>query len=409
MTFNDIFKESWLSISGNKIRSFLTVLGIIIGVMAVVIMMSVGDAVQNQITGQFASLGTNTIIVRAGAARTTGGVRTGSGGRNTLTTYDSTAIKNLPDVQYSYPGGYNSGQVIFGNRNWGTTIYGVWPDYAPLQNVEMEYGVFFDDSAVRNATTHVVIGHTIIEELGLPENPVGEVIRVLNVPFVVIGAMKERGESGMGANIDDSVVIPRSTQVKRLLGSRFPDSVPSITLRLYEDADNALAIEQITQLLRGRHRIKDGDPDDFQITDMKQVMETMNTVAGFLKMLLIAIASVSLLVGSIGIMNMMLVSVAERTREIGIRKAIGAREIHIIIQFLSESVMISFIGSMIGFILGLILSQTVLPSVMNMEIPLSLWSVILSVTVAVVVGIASGVVPARKAAKLNPIDSLRYE
>ncbi len=266
--------------------------------------------------------------------------------------------------------------------------------------IEMEHGVFFDDAAVRNATTHAVVGHKIIEELALPENPVGEVIRILNVPFVIIGSMKERGESGMGANIDDSVVIPRSTQVKRVLGSRFPDSVPSITLRLYEDADNAIVIEQITSLLRQRHRIKDGDVDDFQITDMKQIMETMNTVAGFLRMLLIAIASVSLLVGSIGIMNMMLVSVAERTREIGIRKAIGAREIHIIIQFLSESVMISFIGSMIGFILGLVLSQTVLPGLMDMDVPLSISSVFLSIGVAGVVGIASGVVPARKAAGL---------
>lgn len=409
MTFQDILKESWLSISGNKIRSFLTVLGIIIGVMAVVIMMSVGDAVQNQITGQFASLGTNTVIIRAGAARVAGGIRTGSGGRNTLTTFDSIAIKNLPDVQYAYPGGYNSGQVIYGNQNWGTTIMGVWPDYAPLQDIEMEFGTFFDDAAVRNATTHAVVGRKIINELGLPNNPVGEVIRIQNVPFVIIGAMVERGEGGLGANIDDSVVIPRSTQVKRLLGSRFPDSVPSITIRLYADADNAMVIEQITQLLRGRHRIKDTDVDDFQITDMKQIMETMNTVAGFLKMLLIAIASVSLLVGSIGIMNMMLVSVAERTREIGIRKAIGARESHIIIQFLSESIMISFIGSMIGFVLGVILSQTILPGVMDMEIPLSLWSAVLAIVVAGVVGIASGVVPARKAAKLNPIDSLRHE
>jgi putative ABC transport system permease protein len=408
MSINDILKESWLSISGNKVRSFLTILGIIIGVMAVVVMMSVGDAVQNQITGQFASLGTNTIIVRAGAAQTAG-VRTAAGARNTLTTMDSTAIKNLPDVQYAYPGGYNSVQVIFGNKNWGTTLYGVWPDYEPLQNIEMEHGAFFDDAAVRNATTHAVIGHKIIQELGLPDNPVGEVIRIMNVPFVVIGSMAERGESGMGANIDDSIVVPRSTQVKRLIGSRFPNSVPSITLRLYPDADNALAIEQISQLLRQRHRIKEGDVDDFQITDMKQVMETMNTVAGFLRMLLMAIASVSLLVGSIGIMNMMLVSVAERTREIGIRKAIGAREKHIIIQFLSESVMFAFIGSAIGFILGMILSQTVLPNVMDMEVPLNMWSAVLAIAVAVIVGVASGVMPARKAAKLNPIDALRYE
>lgn len=405
MTFNDILKESWLSISGNKIRSFLTVLGIVIGVMAVVIMVAVGETVQKQITDQFSSLGTGTIIIRAGAAQSAG-VRTGN--RQTLTIQDAEYIGMLPDIAAISPVQPGAAQAIYGNKNWSTSMMGVYPGYATVQNIEMEYGTFFDQSAVRNASTYAVIGPTTAQELGLPDNPVGQVIRVQNTPFVVIGVTREKGDSAMGSQ-DDMILIPITTLKKRLQGSRFPNSVNMISLKLYSDADNNLAIEQITALLRQRHKLKDDAVDDFQIMDMKQVMDTMNTVTGYLKLLLIAIAAVSLLVGAIGIMNMMLVSVAERTREIGIRKAIGARERQIIIQFLSESILISFIGSMAGLILGVGLSQGIGRGLMGYNVPFSAWPVLLSVTVAVVVGLASGVVPALKAAKLNPIDSLRHE
>ena len=405
MTFNDILKESWLSISGNKIRSFLTILGIIIGVMAVVIMVTFGETVQKQIDDQFSALGTNTIIIRAGAAQTSG-VRTGF--RMTLTVQDAQAIGRLPDVSAVTPVQTASAQAVFGNRNWSTSMIGAYPEYATVQNIEMEKGTFFDTSTVRNASTFAVIGPRTASELELPPDPVGQIIRIQNTPFVIIGVTKERGDSMMGSQ-DDMVIIPLTTLKKRIQGGRFPDAVPTIMLKLYADADNTLVTEQITALLRDRHRLKDADPDDFQIMDMKQVMETMNTIAGFMKMLLISIASVSLLVGSIGIMNMMLVSVAERTREIGIREAIGAKERDIITQFLSESVLISFIGSMIGMILGIVLSKVLVPMLMNYGAPISVYAIILSVVVAVVVGIASGVFPALKAAKLNPIDSLRYE
>lgn len=405
MTLNDILKESWLSISGNKLRSFLTVLGIIIGVMAVVIMVAVGETVQQSITDQFSSLGTNTIVIRAGAART-GGVRMGN--RQTLTLSDAEQIGKLPDVSAVTPAQSSGAQAIYGNQNWATSMVGVYPDYVTVQNIEMEYGTFFDQMAVKNAATYAVIGPTTAKELGMPENPVGEIIRIQNTPFVIIGMMKEKGDSAMGSQ-DDMIIIPITTLKKRLQGSRFPESVSMIALKLYQDADNAVVTDQISALLRQRHKIKDGDDNDFQVTDMKQIMETMNTVTGYLKLLLVAIAAVSLLVGSIGIMNMMLVSVAERTREIGVRKAIGARERVIIIQFLSESVLISFIGSMFGLVLGVGLSQGVGRFILDYNVPFSIWPVVLSVTVAIVVGLASGVMPAIKAAKLNPIDSLRYE
>ena len=405
MTLGDILKESWISISGNKLRSFLTVLGIIIGVMAVVIMVAVGETVQKSITDQFSSLGTNTIVVRAGAARS-GGVRTGN--KQTLTITDAEQIKRLPDVMAITPAQMGNAQVIYGNKNWATMILGTYPDYATIQDIDVEYGTFFDMTAVKNAATYAIIGPDTATELGLPENPVGEIIRIQNMPFVIIGVMKARGDSAFGSQ-DDMIIIPVTTLKKRLQGSKFPDAVTMIALKIFPDADNNVVIEQITSLLRQRHKIKEMDEDDFQITDMKQIMETMDTVTGYLKLLLIAIAAVSLLVGSIGIMNMMLTSVAERTREIGIRKAIGARERVIIIQFLSESVMISFIGSMVGLVLGVGLSQGVGRFILHYNVPFSIWPVFLSVTVAVVVGLASGVMPAIKAAKLNPIDSLRYE
>ena len=405
MTLYDILHESWLSISGNKMRSFLTVLGIVIGIMAVVIMVAVGETVQQSITDQFSSLGTNTIMIRAGAAQS-GGVR--SGNRMTLTMDDVKYLAQLPDVAAVSPVENSSAQVVYGNKNWATSMVGVYPGYATVQNIEMEHGSFIDESAVRSASTYVVIGPETAEELGMPKNPVGEIIRVRNTPLTVIGVTKAKGDSGMGSQ-DDMLIVPITTLKKRITGSRFPNSVGTISLKLYQDADNNIATDQITALLRQRHKLKESDADDFQITDMKQVMETMSTVTGYLTLLLIAIAAVSLLVGSIGIMNMMLVSVAERTREIGIRKAIGAQESTIVTQFLSESILISFIGSMFGLILGVGLSQGVGRFVLHYNVPFSIWPVVVSRSVAVVVGLVSGVMPAIKAAKLNPIDSLRYE
>ena len=405
MTVGDILKESWVSISGNKVRSFLTVLGIIIGVMAVVIMVAVGETVESEISDQFSALGTNTIMVRAGIARM-GGVRTGN--MQTLTIQDAEYIAGLPDVAASSPVQTSGAQVVYGNQNQTTSLMGVYPSYTIVQNVEIEYGTFFNQFDVRNAATYAVMGPELVNKLEMPTNPVGQIIRVQNIPLTVIGVTKAKGDSAMGS-MDDMILIPITTLKKRIQGSRFPNAVQMIVIKLYPDADSTVFVERLKSILRQRHRLKPGVEDDFQIMDMKQIMEAMTTVTGYMKMLLVAIAAVSLLVGAIGIMNMMLVSVAERTREIGVRKAIGAQERQIITQFLSESVMISFIGSMVGLVMGVGLSQGVGRLILHYHVPFSLWPVILSVSVAVVVGLASGVVPAFKAAKLNPIDSLRYE
>ena len=347
--------------------------------------------VQQSITDQFSSLGTNTIMIRAGAAQSFG-VR--GGNRMTLTMDDVEYLGQLPDVAAVTPVENSGAQVVYGNKNWSTSMVGVYPSYATVQNIEMEYGSFFEMSAVKAAATYAVIGP--------------ETAGVRNTPLTVIGVTKAKGDSAMGSQ-DDMIIVPITTLKKRISGSRFPNAVQTVTIKLYQDADNDIATSQMTALLRERHKLKEGAADDFQITDMKQVMETMETVSSYLTLLLVAIAAVSLLVGSIGIMNMMLVSVAERTREIGIRKAIGAQESTIITQFLSESILISFIGSMFGLILGVGLSQGVGRFVLGYNVPFSIWPVVVSVSVAVVVGLASGVMPAIKAAKLNPIDSLRYE
>ena len=405
MRFSDITTEAWQSITGNKIRSILTVIGIVIGVMAVVIMVAVGETVQRQISNQFSQLGTNTIMIRAGAGHI-GPIR--SGNTQTLTIQDAEYIRQMPGVAAVTPVHASTARIVYGNQNWSTSVVGVYPDYASIQSIETVYGTSFDMFAVRNATTYAIIGPTTADELELPENPVGEIIRIQNTPFTIIGKTKPKGDSAFGSP-DDMIIIPITTLKKRIQGSNFPNSVPMIAVKLYDTIDTTIAIEQISTVLRQRHKLKDNMDNDFQIMDMKQILETLNTVTWYMKMLLIAIAAISLLVGAIGIMNMMLVSVAERTREIGIRKAIGAQERDIVIQFLSESIMISGIGSFAGLCIGIIIAQGVGRGILHYDVPCSIWPPMLALSVAIIVGLASGAIPAYKAAKLNPIDSLRYE
>ena len=406
MTFRDILKESWLSVCGNRTRSCLTVLGIVIGVMAVVIMVAAGETVKRRISDRFSSLGSNTMMIRAGAAKRAG---VHIGFTPTLTLEDGDYIRRLPDVIAITPvQGMNDTQIVYGNQNWATTVMGVGPEYPGVQATEMEFGVFFDAIAMRNAAMQAVIGPTTAAELGLPPDPVGQVIRIQNMPFTIIGMPHARGDSAIGSQ-DDMILIPVSTMRRRIQGSRFPNSVRGIAIKIEPHADSRIVADQITRLLRRRHRLKDGDPDDFQIMDMRDILDRMNRVVGYMQMLLISIASVSLLVGAIGIMNMMLVSVAERRREIGVRKAIGARERHIITQFMCEAVFFSFLGSLVGLVLGVALAQGVGRYILHYPVPLTIWPVVVSMSVALAVGFAAGVFPAYRAARLNPIDSLRRE
>lgn len=406
MTLNDILKESWISLSANKLRSFLTVLGIVIGVAAVVIMVSAGEAVQHNINQQFSSIGTNMLFIRAGTMKFRG---VAGGNKKTLTFEDLEAIKNnIPDVIYAVPTEMTSAQVVYGNKNWATTIFGSYPDFKEAQSWTIKDGSYFDENALNSMSNYAVIGSDIVDELfDVGENPLGKTIRISNQPFFVIGILDSKGDS-MGGSSDNAIHIPITTFKRKLYGSKFPNAVGSIILKLSSDQANARVSEEITTLLRERHKLKADDEDDFTITDMKQIADTMNNVMGYLQILLVTIASISLIVGSIGIMNMMLVAVAERTREIGIRKAIGAKEHDIMTQFLSKSIMISFAGSITGLIMGIVLSQ-IGGLVLGYAVPVSIWSVVISVLVAVIVGIVSGVFPAYKATKLNPIKSLRYE
>ncbi len=406
MTIGDVLKESWISLSANKLRSFLTILGIIIGVSAVVVMVAAGQAVQLNINQQFSEIGTNMLFIRAGKMNFRG---ISGGSKKTLTFDDLEAIKNnIPEVIYSVPVETTSAQTVYGNKNWSASIYGSYPDFKDAQSWTLKDGTYYDENALKSMSNYAVVGSEVVEELFAEgENPIGKTIRISNQPFFIIGVLNSKGDSG-GMSADNTIHIPISTFKRKLYGSKFPNAVNAIILKLSTDQANAKVSEEITQLLRERHKLKADDDDDFTITDMKQIADTLNNVTGFMQLLLVTIASISLIVGSIGIMNMMLVAVAERTREIGIRKAIGAKERDIMTQFLAESIMISFAGSFIGLIFGVILSQ-VGGVILGYTVPISIWSVIVSVLVAVIVGILSGVFPAYKATKLNPIESLRYE
>lgn len=401
-----ILKEAWISITSYKLRTFLTMLGIMIGVAAVVMMVSAGQAVQNRITQTFASMGSNLILIGP-AEVVTGGVR-GGRGKPTVTVSDVAALKTLKDVETA---SYNMGtavQAVYGSSNYGVSVRGTNPDFLDVNNWEIEDGIMFSDKDVKAAKPYVVIGQTLVDELFGLQNPIGKTIRLKGKPFTVIGTLKAKGDGLMGDDQDNIALMPSTTLRQRLEGSERPDFVGMAFVKAVSEDKMEVVARRVEYMLRTRHRLKDGVKNDFTVRLMTEMVEKVRSVGFILSALLAAIASISLVVGSIGIMNMMLVSVTERTREIGTRKALGAPNTWIMTQFLTESVMISFIGSFIGMIFGVVFSQ-IGGYIMGYEVPISIWSVIVSVTVAVVVGIVSGLMPALKAMRLNPIDALRYQ
>ena len=401
-----ILKEAWISISAYKLRTFLTMLGILIGVAAVVMMVSAGQTVQNEITKTFDAMGTNLILIGPGET-VKGGVR-GGRGKPTVTFADMDSLKGLKDVEAVSYVVNTAVQAVFGANNYGVSVYGTTPDYLTVGNWEIEQGQMFTERDLKSGKPYVVIGQTVVNELFGLQDPVGKVIRLKSQPFTVIGVLKEKGDGMMGDDQDNIVLMPATTLRQRLHSGFRPDFANiGFVKAVSEDKMEAVA-NRIEYQLRARHRLKEGVDNDFSARLMTDMVEKVRNVGFILSALLAAIASISLVVGSIGIMNMMLVSVTERTREIGTRKALGAPNRWIMFQFLSESVLISFMGSFVGMIVGVVLSQ-IGGVILEKEVPISVWSVIISVAVAVVVGVVSGLMPALKAMKLDPIEALRYQ
>ena len=388
----------------NKLRSSLTMLGIVIGVGCVIVVVAIGNGASQSIQQTINSLGSNFIMIFPGAS-TQSGARIFTG-NSTLTTEDADAIKvECPAVAYVSPVVRSNGQVVAGELNWGTQVFGAGPDWPFIRSWNTSEGSFFGDSDVKSATKVCVLGATVAENLFPQGGSVGQIVRIKNVPFKVVGVLERKGGSMMGSDQDDQVVAPYTTVMKRLQGQSKLSMIYAASASSDGVAD---AQAQIEALLRQRHRIPPGGDLDFQMRSQEEIASAQDAQMKILRTLLLSIAGVSLLIGGIGIMNIMLVSVTERTREIGIRMAIGAKGRHVLMQFLFEAVTLSIVGGTIGVALGIGFSS-LFAKVLGWPIIVSPASVILSFGVAGTVGVIFGFFPAFKASTLDPIDALRYE
>lgn len=402
--YKESFLMAWASLIANKLRSLLTMLGIIIGVAAVIALVSIGNGVKQDIENSISSLGSNLLVVLPGAPRTPG-ARSSQGSMKSLKISDYEAIAKLEGVKAASPMTNGSYVVIYQNKNWTTSVAGVNANFQDVNNWTMTSGRFFSDKNVQNRERVAVVGQTVVKNLFADEDPVGKEIRVKNIPFRVIGVLKSKGNGTMGNDQDDTVLIPYTTSMERVEGIDY-------LRRVYVVAKDDEGIDRlqadIENLLRVRHNIKDTNLDDFNIQNMKSIMETVAQTTGTFTLFLGAVAAISLVVGGIGIMNIMLVSVTERTREIGVRKALGATYSVIVTQFLIEAVVISLMGGFIGIAFGIGASK-VIGMVSGMSTIVSVPTIIMSFAFSMAIGLIFGIYPARKAAKLNPIDALHYE
>jgi len=389
----------------NKMRSMLTALGIIIGVASVVAMVAVGNGAQARITSQVSALGQNLLTVFAGSKKS-GGVNSGLGSASAITLADAEAIqREVPDVAAVSPEVSVTAQAIANGRNWSTTVVGESPDYLSIRDWKLAAGSMFNGSDIRSAAKIAVIGSKTANELFGPLNPVGQSVRIGNIPFTIIGLLESKGAGMGGANQDDRILIPYTTAMKRITGDRYLRSV-NVEIRSADRMD--IAQQQITSLLRQRHRLTSDQSDDFNIFNQKEIADTVNSISKIITLLLGSIAGISLVVGGIGIMNIMLVSVTERTREIGIRIAVGAEPGDIRLQFLIEAVTLSLLGGLIGVLCGVGASHLV-GMFADFKAVVSSGSIVLAFGVSSVIGIFFGFYPAHKAAALDPIVALRYE
>jgi putative ABC transport system permease protein len=398
------------SLRVNKLRTALTMLGIVIGVAAVIAMVSVGAGAQQRIADQIRSMGSNLVVVFPGA-QTSGGIRWGLGSQQTLTEEDARAIAlEVPAVEVAAPSVRGTAQTIFGNLNWSTVIQGVTPDYIEAREWGIASGRMLGPQDVDGAAKVAVLGDTVWRSLFGDTDPIGETIRIKKVPFTVVGVLEPKGQSAFGQDQDDLILIPLSTAKKEVLGTNRsnPRSVGQISVRVRDASLMGEAEEQIRAILRQRHRLQPGQDDDFQVRVLAEMFAAQEESARIMTMLLAAIASVSLMVGGIGIMNIMLVSVTERTREIGLRMAIGARGRDILAQFLVEAVTLSAVGGVIGVGVG-VLASVVIANFAEWSTDVSLQAVAMAVAFAGTVGVFFGFYPARKASRLDPIEALRYE
>ena len=394
----------------NLLRSALTMLGIVIGVGAVITMVAVGTGAQARVAEQIQSLGSNMIIVLSGSA-VSGGVRMGSGSQLTITEDDAWAIqREIPAVAAAAPTSRGGAQVVYGNLNWATGIQGVTLEFFTAREWDVVDGRLFSQEEVEGAGKVALVGLTVAGNLFGDSDPLGQVIRIKNVPFTVIGTLERKGQTTFGQDQDDTVLIPLSTAKKKVLGASQANarSVGSIAVKVREARAMPEAEQEIRGLLRQRHRLQAFQDDDFNIRNLTEVLQSQEASSRVLTLLLAAIASVSLLVGGIGIMNIMLVSVTERTREIGLRMAVGARGRDILLQFLVEAVTLSLIGGAIGIAMGLAGSYSI-AYFAQWRTLVSTEAVFVAFAFAAAVGVFFGFYPARKAAALNPIDALRYE
>jgi putative ABC transport system permease protein len=393
--------------AANKLRTFLTMLGLVIGVGAVVLMMAIGQGAQTLVKEAVASMGSNLFIVLSGGT-TTGGARSGSGSAPTLTLADAAAIEELPAVAAVAPTQFGSAQLVYGANNWSAQVMGVTPSYLDVREWRLVAGAPFTETDVRAVTRVALVGQTVVRQLFGDEDPVGKTIRIRNSPYVVVGVLAAKGQSFDGRDQDDTVLVPLSTALRKLYGSPFPDSVRFMMVKAVSEDAMDRAERAITALLRARHRIPEDGESDFTIRNLSAVADVQAQTTRVMSIMLGAVASVSLVVGGIGIMNIMLVSVTERTREIGIRMAIGARRRDILLQFLLESTIVSVVGCLIGVALG-IGAAALVSGTTGMLVVVTGASILLAFLVAAAVGVFFGFYPARKAAGLKPIEALRFQ